>query len=204
MKKIIVVWSNSKQRLSSTFLRFEENYESPKFKDSVFTHKEFKDWYVKEFDEWNYSDYEAFNVSKNYFSPFRRGLFNPLTKNEKKLLKILEPHEDDIYYVVGVIKGHYSDLRHELSHAFWNLFPSYSKMCLCNLKNTRLFNARHRISQYGNYDKKVMMDEIVAYIVGGWEEKWLNDYYAPEKKKLTVLFDKILHKNGSIIWEENI
>jgi hypothetical protein len=36
-----------KSELTKTFLRFQENYESPKFRNKVFSLREYKSWYIK-------------------------------------------------------------------------------------------------------------------------------------------------------------
>ena len=44
---IFVIRFRSQYELASTFLRFQEHYESARFKNRVFTLEEFMDWYAR-------------------------------------------------------------------------------------------------------------------------------------------------------------
>ena len=45
-KDIFHLKFNSQQELAETFLRFQEHYESPKYRGKVFTLGEFRKWYT--------------------------------------------------------------------------------------------------------------------------------------------------------------
>jgi hypothetical protein len=77
--------------LTSTFLRFQEHYESPFFKGKYFTLDEFKEWYIKTSPNGKksgkftyYTDWGGFNIPSYILKPFYNGAFNPLSENEKQ------------------------------------------------------------------------------------------------------------------------
>ena len=80
--------------LTSTFLRFQEHYESPRFKGEVFTLDEFQDWYIKnspngiETGKFTYhTDWNGFNIPSHILKPFYEGKFDPLSFDEQAILE---------------------------------------------------------------------------------------------------------------------
>src|SRR5262245_26903475 len=74
--------------LASTFLRFQEHYESPKFRKKIFSLEEFMDWYGQE-NKGKFSyfkDWAGFNIPSTEFEPFLEGKFDPLLEKEKRLM----------------------------------------------------------------------------------------------------------------------
>lgn len=86
---IYLVRLPNRYKLASTFMRFQEYYESSKFRGRIFSSEEFMDWYAKQkgnstyFQDWG----SGFNIPSCVLTPFYAGKFDPLDKKEKKLLK---------------------------------------------------------------------------------------------------------------------
>jgi hypothetical protein len=72
--------------LASTFLRFQEHYESPEFAGKVFTLDEYKNWYINHSPRASkdgvftyYEDWNGFNIPSKILKPFYGGKFSPLS-----------------------------------------------------------------------------------------------------------------------------
>src|SRR5512138_554281 len=77
--RIFVVRFDTLYELASTFLRFQEHYESPRFRNRIFSLEEFMDWYAEKTGAFTYfTDWSGFNVPSSTFEAFYRGKFNPL------------------------------------------------------------------------------------------------------------------------------
>lgn len=167
---------NSKE-LAMSFIRIQEYYESPKFRGKIFTLKEFKTWWKQHppkgikpgrFSYCNY--YEGFNIPSSSLKPFLEGKFNPLSKFEKKLLKLVSKIKDENFYLIGTRKnGKIEHLKHEIAHGFYYNPSSYSKKVKTILKKLSP-KARVKIDRYlkgMDYHPKVLTDERHAYLVTG-------------------------------------
>lgn len=60
---------SSQEELASTFLRFQEHFESPSFKGKIFSLDDYKRWYIKHSPNGQktgeftyYSDWSGFNI----------------------------------------------------------------------------------------------------------------------------------------------
>ena len=86
------VWvsADSQEELGNTFIRFQEHYENPHFKNQIFTLGQIRSWYSNTYGADTYqNDWSGFNFPSIILKPFREGLFDPLTDEEKALLNIL-------------------------------------------------------------------------------------------------------------------
>lgn len=126
---LILVRTRRQYTLASTFLRFQEYYENPKFRGEIFSLEEFMDWYAMRFGNFTYcQDWDGFNIPSSVLKPFREGKFNPLSKKEEWLLGLLADMSEP-FYVVGIY-GDKLDLRtlkHELVHGLYYTVPEYRK-----------------------------------------------------------------------------
>src|SRR3989344_6355802 len=96
-KDIILLHFKTQYQMASTFLRFQEHHESLKFAGEIFTLKEFKQWYTKFKGKFTYyKEWDGFNIPKTVLRKFYAGEFDPLSKKEKTLLKILKNEEDSV------------------------------------------------------------------------------------------------------------
>jgi len=193
------VYALNSRTLASTFLRPQEHYESPKYKDKIFTLKEYKKWfkkYNKEDTFTYYSSYVGFNVPDFAFEPFLEGKFNPLTHNEKTLINYVS-NLTAPYYVIGVcvadsrFVGH---LKHESAHALWYLNHKYRKYMLKQISQLepKLIRTLQRKLRKHGYNKKMYKDEIHAYMVDTSNPDYLD---LPEVKRMKKYYDKTYYKD---------
>lgn len=171
------VWisADSQEELSTTFMRFQEHYESsnPNFKDKIFTIGQLRSWYSENYgaDTYHY-DWIGFNFPSKVLIPFKQGLFDPLTQEEHKLLDFFKYRNDD-FYIIGA--QDHSVLRHELSHALYASNKKYrdSINIFINKNKHKLSKASKYILNKG-YCKEVLNDELQAYITDN-DDKYIID-----------------------------
>jgi hypothetical protein len=165
MKGIYLVQFSSQKDMAETFLRFQEHYESPKFMGEIFTHKQFEKWYTQIKGKFSYyEDWDGFNIPSSALEPFKKGKFNPLTKNEKKLLSLFKNIKGNFYIIAFHGGGHHL-LGHELAHALYYTNKEYKKKVLKIIKKYNLRKIRKELLSIGGYSKRVIEDEIQAYAV---------------------------------------
>lgn len=201
------VYALNNKTLGSTFLRFQEFYESPEFRDKIFTLKQYKKWYKKYMKEKTFSYYSyfvGFNVPDIAFEPFLQGKFNPLSKNEKILLNYVANLKPP-FYIIGVCindKKFVRHLEHESSHALWYLDNRYQKYMLRQINNfskNLIKNLQRKLRENG-YHKKVYNDEIHAYMVNTCnpvytmlsEVKRMKKYYHKTYDKHIIIKDDVI------------
>ena len=97
VKDIYQISFSSRKELTRTFLRFEEYFESPKFRGKIFSLNEFKKWYTANSPEGKktkrftyYEDWHGFNIPSEILGPFYGGRFNPLSNEEKAVLRLFK------------------------------------------------------------------------------------------------------------------
>lgn len=161
------VWisADSQAELGCTFMRFQEHYESPNpdFKGKIFTVGQLKEWYSVTYGADTYHhDWSGFNFPSKVLVPFKQGLFDPLTEEEKSLLEFFRYRNDD-FYIIGAQDR--LVLRHELSHALYSDNIKYSSSVdkLCTKYSKALLKSRNYIKNKGYHDD-VLNDELQAYI----------------------------------------
>ena len=162
--------------LCLTFLRFQEYYESPKFKGKVFSFEEFISWYSKEksedgenFDyhkEWN-----GFNIPSKILDPFINGEFD-LTEKEKSFLKLFEDKKGD-FYIIGTHSEKGDDyyeglIKHELGHGLFYTNKKYKDSIEEALKDTNLEELSKVFTKMG-YHEDVHLDESHAYLLADYK-----------------------------------
>jgi hypothetical protein len=152
--------------LCSTFLRFQEYYESPKFKGTIFTLEDYKKWYssseIKGAFTY-YTDWSGMNIPSYCLEPFYNGLFDPLTSREKQILDIFDGKTGK-YYIIGTHGKLKHSLKHEIAHALFYISDEYQNEAVSLLKDVKCESFRDYLLKIG-YDNEVMIDEIQAYLV---------------------------------------
>ena len=162
--------------LSMTFLRFQEYYESPEYRNKIFTLGEFKEWYSTDRGSFSYcDDWGGFNVPSHILDVFRVGLFDPLTDLEKKLLEAI-PARRKPFYVIGTYKGGDDNvLEHELRHGLYYTDLIYSTavdLILAEVSD-KLGPLKEYLAKLG-YHEATIHDECHAYI--GVDHKYLKEH----------------------------
>jgi len=167
------VWisADSQKELGETFIRFQEYYESPskRFRNKIFTLGDIKNYYSLQYGADLYSDlWIGFNFPSSVLVPFKQGLFDPLTSQEKELLGLLK-YRHDTYYIIGAQNN--STLRHELAHAMYGYDPKYKNEIDNYIsKNKKGFTKVSKHILKRGYDKSVLNDELQAYITDNDDE----------------------------------
>jgi len=170
-KKIPLVIYKKAEKAALSFCRFQEHYESPnkEFRDSYFSFRKFKKWYIKENGSFSYpQDWGGFNFPSHIVENFNKGYFNPLMKREEILLSALNEFKPP-YYVIGTFKDGNDDLdlflKHEISHALFYTSRNYRKNTLDIIHSmpAKTLKALSQCLEYG-YGENTIIDEIHAYI----------------------------------------
>ena len=203
--KIYHVQFNSQSNLSLTFLRFQEYYESPKFKGKIFSLDKFKDWYIKNssknknIEKINYyKDWEAFNIPSYILKPFYKGKFNPLSQEEEKLLELLKNIKEKKFYVIGTLKKrNKKDIKHEIAHGLFytnNKYRRNVKKILKKIDKEEKNKIINLLIKIEGYSKKVLEDELHAYILA--DLAWLrrNRMKITKLKNIHQMLDQNFNK----------
>lgn len=161
-KNIILVESDKSSDLAKVFLRFQEFYESPKFRNTIFSLNEYRLWYSKTNGAFTYyDDWSGFNIPGEVTIPFRTGLFDHLSPEEKELLDKI-PHRLEKYYIIGISKD--KDVyNHELCHALYYTNSKYKQEVDKILKKYDLSKLSQFLRELG-YHESVILDECHAYL----------------------------------------
>jgi len=165
---------NTQRDISSTFLRFQEHYESPKFRGKIFSLEEFKRWYVqnspkgiKTGEFTYYTDWNGFNIPSYVLKPFYSGKFNPLSEQEKKFLEIFKD-EPEPFYVIGIhreTKKLNLFLKHEIAHGLFYTDKDYRGEVLAILSQFDVKPIKIELRSKAGYHEQVLEDEVHAYII---------------------------------------
>lgn len=191
--------------LTSTFLRFQEHYESPEFRGKIFSLEEYKKWYIsvspkgKETGKFTYyEDWSGFNIPGYILEPFFEGKFNPLSLEEQHFLKMFEHMRGKYFYIIGTFgdeKG-IDVLEHEIAHGFFATNENYKEKVLQTISKLPL-NSRKNMEKYlsssGGYHPSVFDDEIHAYLLTNFnklvEKKVLTENDRTVSESLWELFE---------------
>lgn len=152
------------QEMARTFVRFQEHYESPKYKEKIFTLTEFTDWYAKTQGTDYFSDWEGFNFPGANLNPFMDGRFNPLTEQEHGVCQACAPHRSGgPFYVIASLKGDEQTFLHEIAHALYYLNSEYRTKVMSILGASGGSVVEHLAAK--GYGSGVLQDELHAYLL---------------------------------------
>lgn len=192
------VWisADSIEELATTFMRFQEHYESPNpdFKDKVFTVGQLRSWYSMTYGGDTYHhDWLGFNFPSRVLIPFKQGLFDPLTTEEINLLELFRYRHDE-FYIIGAQDK--SVLRHELAHALYSSNSKYKQEIdsYINANKKYLKKASNYILSKG-YCKEVLYDELQAYITDNDDKDIINNTPAKILKQINLIYKKYIDRN---------
>jgi hypothetical protein len=154
--------------MAKTFLRFQEFYESPKFRGKIFSLKEFKDWYktTRKGKFTYYTDWAGFNIPSTVLRPFYDKQFKNLTVRELTLLRKFKDIKGKFYIIATTGKSSMT-LNHEISHARFYINGSYRKEILAALGRVNTTSIAKWLLGLG-YDQSTLLDEIHAYLLNDW------------------------------------
>jgi len=155
--------------LASSFLRFQEHYESPNtdFRGKVFTLDQYREWYIEQKGSFSYyTDWSGFNIPDYVLPEFRKGAFDPLSEGEQILLEVFNQAECKApHYFIGTAGCDYT-LRHEIAHALWYLDKPYRaemEGLIASLSPELISKFQEELPEVG-YCDDVLDDELQAYL----------------------------------------
>ena len=205
----------TQQELASTFLRFQEHYESPQFKGKIFTLDEFEQWYIfnspkgKETGTFTYhEDWSGFNIPSLVLEPFYEGRFDPLSVQEESLLQQFQDKRCAKFYVIGTFGKEQESLNHEIAHGLFYTNSDYqSKVleALASMIPEDRNKMRSALLALG-YDESVIDDEIQAYVVDDLE--WLARHeiegqgFVKLHQQLREIFDRYMSRKMIVTAQE--
>jgi hypothetical protein len=164
---VFLVRFQTQYEVASTFLRFQEYFESRRFSGRVFTLEQFMDWYAKEFGNFTYfQDWSGFNIPSRVLTPFYEGRFEPLLEKEQRLLDLFR-NDTGLFYVIGV-SAPFSrgELWHELAHALYFVRPEYRSAVADAMKHHDTSSLESALYRSG-YGRHVLKDEAHCYLLTG-------------------------------------
>jgi hypothetical protein len=183
LKNIWLVSFYTQEDLALSFLRFQEYYESPRFRGQTFSLDEFKTWYAAENGSFSYvDDWSGFNIPSSVFGSFKRGDFDPLSGREKALISAFDG-EPQPFYVIGTNEG--SDaLEHEICHALFYVDSEYRSAAKKIISDhlDQLAPIFLEMTKMG-YHQSVHVDEVHAYASANPD--WLRDSGLKCDRKIT-------------------
>jgi len=162
--------------MGRAFVRMQEHYENPVFRGKTFSFGEFRDWYVdnspagRRTGEFTYyNDWEGFNVPSHVVQAFKDGRFDPLSKDEKKLLECLKDVKSSKFYVLGTLNNaSVATQKHETAHGLFYTNPDYQQAVLDVLREIPK-DERAKMDRFlgdlAGYHPDVFDDEVHAYLL---------------------------------------
>lgn len=192
LERVFLVESARQLELAATFVRFQEHYESPRFRGRVFTLQQFIDWHAAERGEFTYfQDWSGFNIPSWVLEPFFAGLFDPLEERERRLLELFRGQSSP-FYVIGVVGDGASvdraTLEHELAHGLYSTCAPYRRDVRACLNGEDTDALERELVALG-YCAQVLQDEVHAYLL---TEKFGTERerrrLAPVRKRLKAVF----------------
>lgn len=173
--------------LSMTFLRYQEYYESPKFRGKFFKISEFMEWYSKEYGDHSFTypvDYVGFNLPSRALVPvifkLRDEKYDQWTDYDQIMYETVMKIKKDmgtnynLFYLIGVMKpsDDKTTLPHELAHSLFTVNPEYRRrmdLLLNNLSKRAWYTMKQKLKGRG-YASNVFRDEAQAYLATGLHE----------------------------------
>lgn len=200
--KIYLVTFNNRFDLTMTFMRYQEYYESPKYRNEIFSLAEFMRWYSITYGKGAFTypkDWNGFNIPAikifevlelistssgwDDMNEYDYLMFGIVDKIRRKL-------KTDNFYLIGIHSTDKDDdtRRHEIAHGlFWTNAEYKKKMSvLVGLLPKKVKNHLTKILRKWGYSKHVFIDEIHAYMTTGFSKgmnkKLLTKYRKPFKR----------------------
>lgn len=190
------------------FLRYQENYESPKFHGKNFTIVEFMEWYAKTYGNGAFTypkDWAGFNIPANIiwkvhtnsipdFNKYDAAMLAAYNKISANTQLVAGCTKYDNFYILGACKNDLGVLGHELAHGLYSTSDEYRKEiddCASALPTAIVKRMFTHLLKLG-YTQHVLEDELQAYMSTGVPTEMLKD---KQLAKLTAPFKKVFQKH---------
>jgi hypothetical protein len=173
LKNLYLVNFKKHSDLCYTFLRFQEYFESPKYKNKTFSLKEFKDWYCESRHQQKFTycyDWAGFNIPDYILTPFFNNQFKKITKREQALLNAFK-NIPKPFYIIGLSQKYFEHSKeHEIAHGLWYLNKNYKRRIQSILKQIpeKTLKRLHSELRKLGYHKDVFEDETHAFILSSY------------------------------------
>lgn len=165
--KIWHVTCKKQYDLAMLFLRSQEYYESPLFRNQNFALLEFLDWYAKEFDNSFYTqDWIGFNIPS--WAVFESVYHAPDRNHWDDAIESIAARigcEED-FYIIGTVEDDHKTLQHELAHGLFFTDEKYRKIMTQMVKALPDLKELKAILRE-DYNSCVFIDEAQAYLATG-------------------------------------
>lgn len=197
--KIYAIEGDTSEEVGRVMIRIQENYESPRFANKVFTMQEFIPWYMefKKADKFTYfDDWSGFNVPGHVVQRFIKGKFNPLRPEEQWLVdELAKLNIKGKFYLLGYRKDDARVVKHEIAHGLFYTNRKYRKEVLNALTGVYENNPRfvQELRDHG-YGEHVLVDEFHAWTLTDYQ--WLNEkgLWTIELDSLRLKLEEIFNK----------
>lgn len=204
-KNVFLVTFKSSYDLAMTFLRYQEFYESPKWRGKKFTILEYMEWYSKEVGANTFSypdDYDGFNLPSWVFEKIRYEDGN-IYDVVMTLIRAHIKHTFGVtgpYYLIGVSEesGDQSTVRHEIAHGMYTTDPIYKKTVDHMVRKVLPRRVRRRLFmalKQRQYHNSVLVDESNAFLSTGLHSTWKLPGMAKYRRKFQKVFEAFYKKN---------
>lgn len=196
----------TREEMCIALMRFQVHYECPEFKGKIFTVGQYRSWFAMhemQNEGFSYNETAAvgINLPDHVLTPFRVGLFDPLTPEEENILEVI-PASLEKFYVIGTNKIDDADddntLPHEVAHAMYYVDADYKKKVdhqINKYSRNELLPIYNYLHSQG-YDKSTYQDEVQAYV--GADFEYLEKNAVTYPKELKTALRKIMKQYGVI------
>lgn len=196
--RIYAVEGKTSKEVAKAFLRIQEHYESPIFKDLFFTLDEFKAKYPSTRDDGKFSyfeDWSGFNVPSSVVEKLVQGLFpGKLSKEEKWLVNQIKTlNLESPYYLIGYQEGDKRVIMHEIAHGLYFTKPEYRAEVDQELSQYDMLT--HPIAEFlrkKGYNQSVVKDEFHAWLLTDRIHiyKYMDPKTHKTSEKLSIIYQK--------------
>ncbi len=187
--KIYALEGDSSEEVAAVMIRIQENYESPHFRNKVFTLKEFIPWYMASRGK------DTLNLPITDFP--MKGKFNPLRAEEQWLVdEITRLNIKDKFYLLGYDRNDQRVIKHEIAHGLFYTNRRYKRDVLKALKGVYENHPKvvEELSAHG-YCDEVLIDEFHAWTLT--DSQWLKHkgVWTEELDKLKEILETVFEKH---------
>jgi hypothetical protein len=195
----------SQKELTLAFCRFQEYYESPEFRNKIFTWDEYATWYQTHYSRKSftyYRDWSGFNIPSKVLKPFYNKTFKGITKQEQQILKLFKDMQNKRFYIIGTYKrGIKKDLeatlKHEVGHALYYVSNKYRKNVndlIDRLLSQTAFDKISKDLEKMGYHPSVFKDEIHAYTLANLDELTQKGFASTRLNQLSKGINKVFEE----------